>query len=725
MPLPTLLTKDAIDADTSMSAIDYITDWLSMRIIGGLRQVTILPTKAGDRVLLLESKTGSGKSTVLPPSIYIAFGMRKTVAVTQPRVISAVQTPFDIMKFFPELIMEDNLGYQTGSITRRARSGLIFMTIGVLYQQLKVLDDEQIIKKYKVIIIDEVHERSIDLDLTLSLIKQFLERNWKNPECPFVILTSATFDIESLRRYFDTPTSHIIKVAGARAYEIEDNYLTETPSNYVEKIIDIAMDIHTKNAEDYRYYFDEVKKGRPPSISPNVDIIVFVSGVGDMDTIIDEINTRSIELNEPMIALKLNSKIYSAAGTEYKSILSTPLYELKMPNDESKQAYRRVIISTDVAQTSVTIETLKYCIDAGIRNFVSWNPDVNSVVSIISHIPKSSAIQRKGRVGRVAPGRWFPCFTKKTFESMEDNSYPDIVTSNIISGVLTMIILDEEFDVSKIDLINSIPSSSLRSALEELYMLGCIKYKEDGKIMVTEIGKIINTFPIIPPSLGRLILAGYEHGVNIKLLITMASIMNFNGNIFGRRYEIGTEAQVHNDDYIDAVDKFYEFMNVLTKSYSSENKDNNIEDWCKKNSITYGKELFNILDLRDRLIQTIYTNKLTFNMEYPEFIVNIASVDEYDKQIVSIKSCLRDALTLYRLNYTGKHNLYRSHYRGILVEVDSRVIKQHDDENKGRIIITNGFKFGKNKQGKFVFNNMYGASIMDGYVEIDDTLALN
>lgn len=747
MPLPTLLTKGAIkvpsgetqaDAD-KVRAIDYVTTWLSKRVIGGVSNPTRPPTKLGDKILLLESKTGSGKSTILPPELYIAFGMRKSVAVTQPRVISAVQTPQDILKYYSsEFKIEENIGYQTGSISKRTRRGLIFMTIGVLYQQLKTLEDEALIRKYKFIIIDEVHERSIDLDLTLSLLKLFLGRNWKNPDCPFVILTSATFDIEGLRIYFNTPKSHIIKVAGARAYPIEEHFLDVDVDNYVTKSIEMVLDIHEKNGDDYKFFLDEIKRGRPPAKSPSVDILVFVSGVGDMDNIITEINKKSKDMEYPIIGLKLNSKIYGSAGIEYKSILTIPLHKLK--TDDGRMPVRRVIVSTDVAQTSVTIETLKYCIDAGVRNFVSWNPDYNANVSLITQISKASATQRKGRVGRVTPGQWYPCYTKETYESLIDNPYPDIITSNMSSGLLTIIVLSESLNIKDLDFINNIPTSSLMSSLEELYLIGAVKY-DGGSVIPTTIGNIINKFPIIPPTYGRLILGAYEHNINVTLMVTLACILQVGDKIFKAKYklqdiipELEQQYIVHMDDFIDYLLLFQNFTDYVNNVYvkTGDKKGvsiNSINEWAQKIGLNIGKEFMEAIELRDRIILSMYESKLQFNAEYPDRIVMPSvSLDGFNEQVIGIKRCISDAFPHYRLNYSGCGKLYKSHYKGINISINSNIIKylySRDPDAMPKVIYCTGFNFGKNKFGdKYVFSNKGPVSVVDGFIQVDDTYGL-
>lgn len=768
MPLPTLLTKGAItvsdgnqaEAD-KYRAIDYITGWLSKRVTGGPTPPTILPKKAGDRILLLESKTGSGKSTVMPPEIHLAFGEKKTLAVTQPRIISAVQTPNDILKFYPQFKLEDNLGYQTGGITKRTRRGILFMTIGVLYQQLRTQEDEALLRKYKFIIIDEVHERQVELDMTLNLVKALLERNWQSPECPFFILTSATFDIESLRVYFDTPPTHIIKVAGERAYSIEDNFLKVGIENYVNTAIEIAKKLHDNNPEDYRAYMEEVAKGRPPRENPAIDILIFVSGVEDIAKIEKVLTNDYAESNNPPIVLKLNSKILKSSGEGYTNIYS-PLHILRTPS--GKPAVRRIIIATDIAQTSLTIYSLKYCIDSGIRFSVTWNPDYNADVSLITQVSRATAIQRRGRVGRVSPGKWYPCFTEKVYNSLVENDFPDMVKTTLAANLLTMIVLKEDgLDVmTDLDFVNSIPTNLLMSSLEELYLISAIKYKSnilpdinegmhikaDGptkkvkiegpdKIIATSIGKIINIIPMLNVTESRLILASYEYGVNTVLMITLACILHDGDMMFKRKYKLQefipnlqTQYLVHMDDFIDKLIAFQKISDYISKvcndKSASETSLNSITEYGLKLGLAIGTEFNAIVELKDRILLALYENKMPLNEQYPNKIIipdtDGNGMNEFMAQCKAIKSCIRDAFPHYKLELEYG-NVYKSSYKGIQVHINSPLFSYlRDVEIKPKIIYTSGFKFGKSRNGKkYEFANSGPISVVDGFIEVDDS----
>ena len=217
MSLPTLLkpgsimpqkwmTKEQKDRLSKQISIDWIIDYLVDRAWTKKTPPKIKIRGPGSRVGIFRSATGTGKSTIFPPAIYYMFyeerGLKKNIICTQPTVATTTDIPYQIALYNSSLKMGNTLGYQTGSLVRKPVKGVLFATVGILLQHLKLLSDEMFMKKYSYIILDEIHLRSIETDTTLFYLRRFLERNYENPECPFVILTSGTFDPKPFMDYF-------------------------------------------------------------------------------------------------------------------------------------------------------------------------------------------------------------------------------------------------------------------------------------------------------------------------------------------------------------------------------------------------------------------------------------------------------------------------------------------------------------------------------------------
>ncbi len=203
MPLPTLLVKgNLIPLDKKDQQelnkhvpVDYVLQHIKNDYMN--------PSAIDTRMLILKSKTGSGKSTTIPPVLYRDFikpsssDKRAGIICTQPRILTATEIPKGVAKdsFYVPLKMGDNIGYQTKAYTRKpVEKGIIYAVAQVLTAQFKILTDKEIMDKYAFIVIDEVHEESIELDLLLYLIKVFMIRNKGARDLPYIILMSATID---------------------------------------------------------------------------------------------------------------------------------------------------------------------------------------------------------------------------------------------------------------------------------------------------------------------------------------------------------------------------------------------------------------------------------------------------------------------------------------------------------------------------------------------------
>ena len=625
MSKPTLFQKGKVVPKKWMStsqknklqnqeAIEFIMDHIKDRIPlkrGLPPKVKI--KKPGDLVLLLKSGTGSGKSTTIAPQLFLNYFQtdRRNIAITQPRVLTAVDIPQDIVKYYDDLRMEDNIGYQTGVISKKPIKGIIFMTVGVLVQQLKTMEPEHFLKKYSFILIDEVHERSIDVDLALYHMKTFLEKYYKEPGCPMLILMSATFEPKKFMNYFNVPKENVIEVSG-RTYPIEKNYSKYDVSNDIYYAFDVVERLHIENLENDLKLTDKEKNSEDMR-----DILIFVQGGKEIKALIEmleEFNrlildkknlkelkdyikgkppleeVAKIDPNKKggkekperfyIAPVALNSQNFKKGGKEYQDLfaninhLRIPIKEFDAKTKQHKiikyvKPVRRVIVATNIAETGVTIDTLKYCVDTGFVKMAEFNPEYSSDVLTDQPITKGMADQRAGRVGRKAPGIWYGCYTKDTYNQMQEDQYPQIITSEITENLLSSIILETEaklldykpseipifknkvnksskekkeidyfkihigeqrlydfvipkkFNIASLDFMEFPSISSINYSLEKLHTLGFI----DDEQSPTYFGYIADKIRKIPLESIRMIIAGYQNKANVLDLITIASCL--------------------------------------------------------------------------------------------------------------------------------------------------------------------------------------------------------
>jgi len=467
MPLPILMQTSVVvphynlnpfqkvfhTANNKASGVDYIKkyiDTISNRKISGV----------GDKVLILKSGTGSGKSTTLPVAL-VDRGRRIAVAV--PTKIIAEQTPGEIVKWNPQFKMGVNVGFQTGSIKKGPPKGILFTPPQTIQQQLLNMEEDQFLRRYSTILIDEVHKHPIGEDFLLAGLKQLLMRNYENKDCPIIILMSGTLEAKKYMDYFDT--THYIETVNQDTAEITEVF----PKN------DVA---------DLKTY---VKK-----ILPNItgDILVFLPGAGMIRDFKAEF--------DGMEGLDYVSEVHSSAVKDdnYRKLFV--------------QDGQRLILATNAAETGITFPFLKNVFDTGLVRSVSFNPVYGASVNYITSATKASAQQRRGRVGRGIPGTWYPCFTRETYEkTMLKEAHPEIYVGEITEYLLSHIIQEVEFVIGSdekdeddkflsikklkftsgssfnpltLDLIHNIPTEMLQFCMEKLYTLGLISPVKNGGI---------------------------------------------------------------------------------------------------------------------------------------------------------------------------------------------------------------------------------------------------
>lgn len=500
MSLPTLLKPGSIVPQkwmskeqkkklTTMRSIDWIIEYLVDRAWDRKTPPKVRIKGPGSRVGVFRSGTGTGKSTVFPPAIYNMFyeerGVKKNIICTQPTIATATDIPFQIAMFNPNLVIGKTIGYQTGSLVRKPVKGVLFATIGILLQHLKLLTDDEFMKKYSYIILDEIHLRSVETDTTLFYLRRFLERNYENPECPYVILTSGTFDPEPLMDYFSCPKDAFLDIVGS-SFPIQDNYSDFDVSDYMTYAVDLAEKIHVDNIQDIL----DNKLFR--------DILIFVQGGGQIKEIANRIHKLNAEVfakglefakqhseeqqkkykrggaNKPkqdiyyLCPVNVTSENMQKGETEYQNTFSpiesvyVPIYEFDDTGEPTEKiiktvpASRRVIVATNAIETGLTIDTLKYCIDTGFVNESQFNPNFGVMALLNKSVTQASARQRRGRVGRKDPGVFYTCYTKQTYDALAPLPFPDIIKADVTTAVLDAILNETETKLVEIA-VNDLP----------------------------------------------------------------------------------------------------------------------------------------------------------------------------------------------------------------------------------------------------------------------------
>lgn len=410
------------------------------------------------QIMVFVGETGSGKTTQIPQFVCyddMPHIEGKVVACTQPRRVAAMSVAKRVADE-----MDVELGEEVGYSIRfedctSSKTFLKYMTDGMLLRE--ALTDPQL-DRYSCIILDEAHERTLSTDILMGLIKEIAARR---PDLK-VIVMSATLDAQKFQKYFnDAP---LLAVPG-RTHPVEIYYTPEYQRDYLESAIRTVLQIH--------------------ATEPEGDILLFLTGEEEIEDACRRISLESDELVRESGCGP--AKVY-------------PLYGSLPPNAQQRifepapKGGRKIVVATNIAETSLTIDGIVYVVDPGFAKQKVYNPRIRVESLLVAPISKASAQQRAGRAGRTRPGKCFRLYTEDAFKKeLNDQSYPEILRSNLANTVLELKKLGID-DLVHFDFMDPPAPETMMRALEELNYLRCID--DDGEL--TALGRIASEFPLDP-----------------------------------------------------------------------------------------------------------------------------------------------------------------------------------------------------------------------------------
>ena len=600
MPSPTLLVKGSLVlSDPAKTAkanrdlpINYIISWIKNR----MPEYGYNKSDLKDRILVVRAETGSGKSTVLPVEVFRILRNKttplsekytgKNVICTQPRVLTAKALANDVSgrDWNPDIILGKTVGYQTGPSSNKPEGGLLFATAGVLSVQLEHQSDDSIMSMYKFILVDEAHERSQDCDLLLMYLKNFYLRNVGNKNLPFLLLTSATFDIRRYSTYFDIGIDNTVEVIG-RAYPINDHWPKQDFGNYVDGSVSIAKKIHEENHDD-----ENIK----------CDILIFTPGIKQIELIkleLEKINEQYCLPDseyDPFLILVINRDIINSQADDFNIMFIKPNL---LPKVNGKKVKRRIIIATIVAETGLTVDTLKYVIECGWNKSVEVYQPWEFIGLITRPAPKSKIKQRKGRVGRMFEGEYYPLYTEETYNLLDEQQLPDFITGGIRDKYLLIIkeqqkqkiIMGQfpDFRIEDLTLLDPPPMEAFIMSNAIASLLGFVSecaplpkqwppvFFDENLFGIeigyglTQLGHIASNINSIKMESIRMILLSYVYDISIEDIINIASIMTI-GNLFTVEERKKKEKLPYGTNILfNSIPKCEEIFQFLMKSNST------------------------------------------------------------------------------------------------------------------------------------------------------------
>ena len=530
------------------------------------------------QVIIVAGDTGSGKTTQLPKiALQAGFGRSGRIGCTQPRRLAAVAMA---RRAAAELNCElgEGVGYQVRFDDRTtSQTALKFMTDGILLAETR---NDRLLRQYQTIIIDEAHERSLNIDFLLGYLKNLLPRR---PDLK-VAISSATLDTENFVRFFDD--APLISIEG-RTFPVEDVYMP--PEDFDED-----LPSHIGRAVEYVC-----------TVDARGDILVFLPGEREIREAADLLS-----------------------GRNYRNTEVLPLFGRLAVSDQQKVfnpgAMRRIILATNVAETSVTIPRIRFVIDSGQARIKRYNPRSQVEELQIETISQASARQRRGRCGRIAEGVCVHLYSEDDLSRAAAYTDPEIKRTGLAGVILQMASLGLP-RIDRFPFINPPPSAAVREGLRTLEDLRALEF--DGKL--TNEGWKLASLPI-DPQLGKMLLTAERKRVLPEALVVAAFLSILDPA--ERPQEKQQSADEAHRRFRDGESDFLSIINLWNAVVTECTSNRLLRNFCKKNYYNFNR-LREWRNLVDDLIDS--GKALKWNIkETPGVLENIP----YDQLHISLLS---------------------------------------------------------------------------------------
>ncbi|KAH0562145.1 hypothetical protein GP486_003163 [Trichoglossum hirsutum] len=503
-----------------------------------------------EQLLIVVGDTGSGKTTQLTQYLAEAgFANSGMIGCTQPRRVAAMS----VAKRVAEEV-GCRLGQEVGYTIRfedctGPETKIKYMTDGMLQREV-LLDPD--LKRYSVIMLDEAHERTIATDVLFGLLKKTLKRR---PDLK-VIVTSATLDADKFSEYFNK--CPIFTIPG-RTYPVEIMYSREPETDYLDAALITVMQIHLSE---------------PPG-----DILLFLTGQEEIDTSCEILYERMKALG-PSVPELIILPVYSALPSEMQSRIFEP----------APPGSRKVVIATNIAETSITIDQIYYVIDPGFVKQNAFDPKLGMDSLVVTPISQAQAKQRAGRAGRTGPGKCFRLYTESAFQSeMLPTSVPEIQRQNLSHTILMLKAMGIN-DLLHFDFMDPPPTNTMLTALEELYALSAL----DDEGLLTRLGRKMADFPM-EPALAKVLIASVDMSCSDEILsiVAMLSVQS----VFYRPKEKQQQADQKKAKFHDPHGDHLTLLNV----YNGWKNSKFSNPWCYENFIQ-ARSMRRAQDVRQQLV---------------------------------------------------------------------------------------------------------------------------
>jgi pre-mRNA-splicing factor ATP-dependent RNA helicase DHX38/PRP16 len=572
-----------------------------------------------NQVVIVVGETGSGKTTQLTQFLYEdGYAKLGMIGCTQPRRVAAMSVAKRVSEE-----MECRLGSTVGYAIRfedctSKETAIKYMTDGVLLRESL---NEQDLDKYSCVIMDEAHERALNTDVLMGLFKKVLTRRRDLK----LIVTSATMNSKKFSDFYGGAPEFFIP---GRTFPVDVMFHRSPVEDYVDQAVQQVLAIHVSMAAG--------------------DILVFMTGQEDIECTCELVQERLSALNDPPKLLIL--PIYSQMPADLQAKIF----------DKAAPGVRKVIVATNIAETSLTVDGIMYVVDAGYSKLKVYNPRMGMDTLQITPISQANASQRAGRAGRTGPGKAFHLFTEAAFkDELYIQTIPEIQRTNLSNTVLLLKSLGVK-DLLDFDFMDPPPQDTITTSLFDLWALGALNNIGD----LTTIGKKMTAFPM-DPSLAKLLITSEDYGCSEEML-TIVSMLSV-PSVFYRPKERQEESDAAREKFFVPESDHLTYLHVY-----SQWKSNGYSDaWCTRHFL-HPKSLRRAKEIREQLLDIMKMQKMSMIScgtdwdiirkcicsGYYHQAAKVKGIGEYNNLRTSVTVQLHPTSALYGLGYLPDYVVY-------------------------------------------------------------------
>lgn len=572
-----------------------------------------------NQVVIVVGQTGSGKTTQLTQFLHEdGYANRGLIGCTQPRRVAAMSVAKRVSEE-----MEVKLGGLVGYAIRfedctSKETQIKYMTDGVLLRESL---NEPDLDRYSCIIMDEAHERALNTDVLMGLIKKVLARRRDLK----LIVTSATMNSERFSRFYGGAPEFIIP---GRTFPVDIQYSRSPCEDYVDSAVKQVLAIHVSQGPG--------------------DILVFMTGQEDIEITCELVAERLKLLNDPPKLSIL--PIYSQMPADLQAKIF----------DRAAPGVRKVIVATNIAETSLTVDGIMYVVDSGFSKLKVYNPKMGMDTLQITPVSQANASQRAGRAGRTGPGKCFHLYTERAFrDEFYIQTIPEIQRTNLANTVLLLKSLGVK-DLLDFDFMDPPPQDTITTSLFDLWALGALDNIGD----LTTLGRTMTAFPM-DPSLAKLIITAVEYECSEEMLTIVAMLSV--PSVFYRPKERQEESDAAREKFFVPESDHLTLLHVYTQW-----KVNGYSDgWCVRHFL-HPKALRRAKEIRDQIKDIMEKQKMALIScgtdwdvirkcicsGYYHQAAKVKGIGEYINLRTSVTIQLHPTSALYGLGYLPDYVVY-------------------------------------------------------------------